>query len=138
MFFREFLRWVASRVPDVAQDLTYYNADNTQVVEDHGTSSISIIDREGNAVATTSTINQWLGSKRISPTLGILWNDEMVRFRSYLNLLKMENQCLFIFQLNFIIFIYENSRTISPLPTNQMLSDLLLLKQTTSNPARDP
>ncbi|KAE9545960.1 hypothetical protein FO519_010828, partial [Halicephalobus sp. NKZ332] len=75
----DFTRWIASRVPDVAQELSYYNLDNTQVVEDHGTSSISIIDREGNAVSTTDTINQLLGSKRISPTLGILWNDEMVR-----------------------------------------------------------
>jgi len=76
----EFIRWVANKVPDMAQELSYYTDDKTQVVEDHGTSSISIIDREGNAISTTSTINQWLGSKRISPTLGILWNDEMDDF----------------------------------------------------------
>ncbi|KAE9551642.1 hypothetical protein FO519_005140 [Halicephalobus sp. NKZ332] len=76
----EFIRWIVSRIPDVAQDLSYYNVDNTQVVEDHGTSSVSILDEEGNAVSTTSTINLWLGSRRISPTLGILWNDEMDDF----------------------------------------------------------
>ena len=78
--FREFIRWIASRIPDVAQDISYYDTDNITVVEDHGTSSISILDQEGHAVAATSTINLLFGSKRISPTLGILWNDEMVKF----------------------------------------------------------
>uniref|UniRef100_A0A7E4W5H0 Gamma-glutamyltranspeptidase 1 n=1 Tax=Panagrellus redivivus TaxID=6233 RepID=A0A7E4W5H0_PANRE len=75
-----FAHWIASRVPDVAQDLSYYDLDSTTVAEDHGTSHVVIIDREGNGISATSTVNQLLGSKRISPTLGILWNDEMDDF----------------------------------------------------------
>uniref|UniRef100_A0AC35FUE2 Uncharacterized protein n=1 Tax=Panagrolaimus sp. PS1159 TaxID=55785 RepID=A0AC35FUE2_9BILA len=75
-----FVHWIASQIPDVAQPLSYYNLDNTVNAEDHGTSHFVALDREGNAVSSTSTINQLLGSKRISPTLGILWNDEMDDF----------------------------------------------------------
>lgn len=38
--------------------MKYYSPDETSVVEDHGTSHIAILDKEGNAVSATSTINQ--------------------------------------------------------------------------------
>ena len=38
--------------------------------EDHGTSHISVIDKWGNAVAMTTTINTYFGSKFISPSTG--------------------------------------------------------------------
>lgn len=41
---------------------------------------MTAIDHEGNAVSVTSTINQLLGAKRASPTLGFIWNDEMDDF----------------------------------------------------------
>ena len=56
--FRAFMHWIASRIPDVAQPLSYYNLDDTVVAEDHGTSHVVVLDREGNAVSTTSTVNQ--------------------------------------------------------------------------------
>jgi gamma-glutamyltranspeptidase/glutathione hydrolase/leukotriene-C4 hydrolase len=39
--------------------------------EDHGTSHISVIDKWGNAVAMTTTVNTYFGSKFISPSTGL-------------------------------------------------------------------
>jgi gamma-glutamyltranspeptidase len=38
--------------------------DLTGQPEDHGTSHVSAIDAEGNAVSVTSSVNQWLGAMR--------------------------------------------------------------------------
>ncbi|KAI6171922.1 Gamma-glutamyltranspeptidase domain containing protein [Aphelenchoides besseyi] len=67
-------------VKDTAQPQEYYSRDLTAQVPDHGTAHVSALDHEGNAVSVTSTINLLLGSNRISPTLGILWNDQMDDF----------------------------------------------------------
>lgn len=76
--FRAFAKWVIERIKGEAQALEYYSNDKTAHAEDHGTSHVSALDHEGNAVSVTSTINQLLGSNRISPTLGILWNDQVL------------------------------------------------------------
>lgn len=47
---------------------------------DHGTSHISIIDRHGNAVSMTTTVNTYFGSKIVSSSTGILLNDQMDDF----------------------------------------------------------
>lgn len=45
--------------------------------EDHGTTHLSVVDNEGNAVALTSTINTLFGSKVISPSTGMMMmNDD--------------------------------------------------------------
>ncbi|KAL0284530.1 UNVERIFIED_CONTAM: Glutathione hydrolase 1 [Sesamum angustifolium] len=49
-------------------------------MHDHGTSHISIVDRERNAVSMTTTINAYFGSKFLSPRTGILLNNEMDDF----------------------------------------------------------
>lgn len=47
---------------------------------DHGTSHISVIDKEGGAVALTTTINTSFGSQLVAPRSGIILNNEMDDF----------------------------------------------------------
>ena len=53
-----FSKWIASLIMDQAQPMSYYSRDLTGHVSDHGTSHISSMDHDGNAVSVTSTINQ--------------------------------------------------------------------------------
>lgn len=48
--------------------------------EDHGTTHLSVLDRWGNAVALTSTINTIFGSKVASRSTGIVFNNQMDDF----------------------------------------------------------
>jgi gamma-glutamyltranspeptidase/glutathione hydrolase len=47
---------------------------------DHGTSNFCIVDRDGNVVDVTTTINTIFGSKMMVPELGVILNDEMDDF----------------------------------------------------------
>ena len=47
-----------------------YGVPSEALPEDHGTSHISVLDKDGNAVALTSTINTYFGSLIISPSTG--------------------------------------------------------------------
>lgn len=49
-------------------------------MDDHGTSHVSIVDAERNAVAMTSTVNYYFGAKVQSPSTGIVLNNEMNDF----------------------------------------------------------
>lgn len=49
-------------------------------VDEHGTSHLSIVDAEGNAVALTTTVNGPYGSKIVAGDTGILLNDELDDF----------------------------------------------------------
>lgn len=47
---------------------------------DHGTSHVSIVDFERNAVSMTNTVNSYFGSLILSPSTGIVLNNEMDDF----------------------------------------------------------
>ena len=49
-------------------------------IHEHGTSHLSIVDRERNAVAMTTTVNSYFGSLILSPSTGIVLNNEMDDF----------------------------------------------------------
>ncbi|XP_058786950.1 glutathione hydrolase 1-like [Vicia villosa] len=57
-------------------------------INDHGTSHLSIIDFEGNAVSMTSTVNEYFGAKILSPSTGIVLNNEMDDFSMPMNVSK--------------------------------------------------
>uniref|UniRef100_A0A0N4ZI05 Gamma-glutamyltranspeptidase 1 n=1 Tax=Parastrongyloides trichosuri TaxID=131310 RepID=A0A0N4ZI05_PARTI len=71
---------IVDMIKNTSQPLEYYSSDITSQVPDHGTSHVTVIDADGNGVSCTSTVNQLLGSVRSSPTLGIIWNDQMDDF----------------------------------------------------------
>ena len=60
-------------------DPQFYGA-NFYEPNDHGTSHISVVAPNGDAVAATSTINLPFGSEIMSPRTGIIYNDEMDDF----------------------------------------------------------
>eukprot|EP00584_Thalassiosira_punctigera_P022281 CAMPEP_0172560268 /NCGR_PEP_ID=MMETSP1067-20121228/87875_1 /TAXON_ID=265564 ORGANISM="Thalassiosira punctigera, Strain Tpunct2005C2" /NCGR_SAMPLE_ID=MMETSP1067 /ASSEMBLY_ACC=CAM_ASM_000444 /LENGTH=524 /DNA_ID=CAMNT_0013350027 /DNA_START=17 /DNA_END=1588 /DNA_ORIENTATION=+ len=49
-------------------------------LEDHGTSSLSVVDKDRNTVAITSSVNLEFGSKVVSPSTGIVLNNQMDDF----------------------------------------------------------
>jgi gamma-glutamyltranspeptidase / glutathione hydrolase len=47
---------------------------------DHGTSNFCVVDKDGNVVAVTTTVNTIFGSKMMIASLGLILNDEMDDF----------------------------------------------------------
>ncbi|XP_065831106.1 glutathione hydrolase 1 proenzyme-like [Oscarella lobularis] len=67
----------------IMDDATFppeYYEGNYSLPDEHGTTHFSVIDSDGNAVALTTTVNTYFGSKIHSPTLGLIYNDEMRDF----------------------------------------------------------
>ncbi|GKV25306.1 hypothetical protein SLEP1_g34763 [Rubroshorea leprosula] len=60
-------------------DSSYYGGRWNQTF-DHGTSHVSIVDVERNAVSMTNTVNSYFGSQILSPSTGIVLNNEMDDF----------------------------------------------------------
>jgi gamma-glutamyltranspeptidase/glutathione hydrolase len=72
--------WVRARISPVkTYPAKYYGLANTKP-EQGGTTHFSVLDRFGNAVACTVTINTRFGSKVLVPKTGIVLNNEMDDF----------------------------------------------------------
>uniref|UniRef100_A0A0N5BFC1 Gamma-glutamyltranspeptidase 1 n=1 Tax=Strongyloides papillosus TaxID=174720 RepID=A0A0N5BFC1_STREA len=80
MSSNEYSTYIANKIKDKAQPLDYYTNSIKSYPSDHGTSQVVAIDIDGNAVSCTSTINRHFGSVKMSPSLGIFYNDEMDDF----------------------------------------------------------
>lgn len=80
---KEYANEIRNKINDTMtfNDLEHYGV-NWYYVEDHGTAHLSLIAPNGDAVSVTSTINQYFGSKILSPSTGIVLNDEMDDFSS--------------------------------------------------------
>jgi gamma-glutamyltranspeptidase/glutathione hydrolase len=71
--------------PAVFNELEQFAAGHSPVMAPHEsnhTTHYSVMDAEGNAVAVTTTINDWFGSRVTAEGLGFLMNDEMDDFSS--------------------------------------------------------
>lgn len=51
-----------------------------QIAEDNGTTHLNVVDKEGNIVSLTSTINMEFGSKIMDPETGIIFNNHINDF----------------------------------------------------------
>ncbi|HEX3408896.1 MAG TPA: gamma-glutamyltransferase [Candidatus Binataceae bacterium] len=52
----------------------------TAAAHDHGTSNFAVVDKDGNVVDVTTTVNTIFGAKLMVPSLGLILNDEMDDF----------------------------------------------------------
>ena len=71
--------------PAIFNELEQYAAAHPGPTPNHEsphTTHYSVVDAEGNAVAVTTTINDWFGSRVTAAGLGFLMNDEMDDFSS--------------------------------------------------------
>src|SRR4029077_3131266 len=71
--------------PAIFSQLEQYAAAHippSEVAETNHTTHYSVVDPEGNAIATTTTLNDTLGSRVTAEGLGFLMNDEMDDFAS--------------------------------------------------------
>ncbi|XP_022798792.1 glutathione hydrolase 1 proenzyme-like [Stylophora pistillata] len=65
-------------ISDKTHSFDYYGPINYNVDITDGTTHVSVLDAEGNAVSLTTSINKYFGAKLRSPKLGIIYNDQLL------------------------------------------------------------
>ena len=70
---------VQKKITDSTYEPSHYGDIKTSA-SNHGTTHISVLDSSGMAVSVTTTVNLYFGSALITPTYGIILNDEMDDF----------------------------------------------------------
>lgn len=79
-------KYIADRMtsfnPDQATPSSAVAAGNIPGYESEETTHFSVVDKEGNAVAVTTTLNLWFGNKVVVAGSGFFLNDEMDDFSS--------------------------------------------------------
>lgn len=68
------------RIDDATTHALEYYGPKFDIHPDRGTTHLSVVDAEGNAVALTSTINFIYGSQVMCPETGVIFNNEMADF----------------------------------------------------------
>jgi len=77
---KEYANIIANNITDDRTHSPEYYNPEYDVKPDYGTSHTSVLDRDGIAVAVTSTVNLVFGSQVLDPETGIILNDEMDDF----------------------------------------------------------
>ncbi|KAJ4715629.1 Gamma-glutamyltranspeptidase [Melia azedarach] len=85
MLSPSFAKILQKTINDTATFGPSYYGDRWNQIHDHGTSHISIVDQNRNAVSMTCTINGFFGSKILSPSTGIILNNQMDDFSMPIN-----------------------------------------------------
>jgi gamma-glutamyltranspeptidase/glutathione hydrolase len=77
---KDYAAWIRSRIaPDKTQPSSFYGYYNYNA-EKGSTTHFSVIDRQGNAVSCTQTVNTRFGSKLLVRRAGIVLNNEIDDF----------------------------------------------------------
>lgn len=63
-----------------AAALHAHSTPQVSVAHDHGTSNFCVVDKDGNVVDVTTTVNTIFGAKIMVPEIGLILNDEMDDF----------------------------------------------------------
>lgn len=77
----EFVNEIVAKIGNRTHSPVYYGV-SEYFADDHGTAHVSVIDKDGNSIAVTTSVNLYFGSGLLSESTGIIYNDIMDDFVS--------------------------------------------------------